>query len=75
MRSRVKDSVGSKFNYLLQVGQSNAHQVVIRDVQLEVAGKYRCEVSADAPTFHTDVVSSYMHVVCKYRHVTFTAFR
>ncbi|XP_049940952.1 uncharacterized protein LOC126417100 [Schistocerca serialis cubense] len=47
----------------VDIGQSNAHQVVLRDVQLELAGKYRCEVSADAPSFHTQVVASHMHVV------------
>ncbi|XP_068081906.1 synaptogenesis protein syg-2-like [Anabrus simplex] len=47
----------------VDVSQSGANQVVLRDVQLELAGKYRCEVSADAPTFHTEVVASHMHVV------------
>jgi hypothetical protein len=51
---------------LLQVSESGANQVVLRDVQIELAGKYRCEVSADAPTFHTEVVASHMYVACKY---------
>jgi hypothetical protein len=50
---------------MLQVSKSGANQVVLRDVQLELAGKYRCEVSADAPTFHTEVVVSHMHVACE----------
>jgi hypothetical protein len=50
---------------ILQVSQSGANKVVLRDVQIELAGKYRCEVSADAPTFHTEVVSSHMHVACE----------
>lgn len=42
---------------------SDTHQVVLKDVQSDLTGKYRCEVSADAPSFHTEMVSSYMHVV------------
>lgn len=49
-----------------QVSQSGPNQVVLRDVQRHLSGKYRCEVSADAPSFHTRIVSSWMHVVCKY---------
>uniref|UniRef100_A0A8D8WUI6 Ig-like domain-containing protein n=1 Tax=Cacopsylla melanoneura TaxID=428564 RepID=A0A8D8WUI6_9HEMI len=47
----------------VDVSQSGSNQVVLRDVQMDIAGKYRCEISADAPNFHTEVVSSYMHVV------------
>ncbi|GLV40278.1 beaten path IIIc [Carabus blaptoides fortunei] len=47
----------------VDVSKSGANEVVLRDVQLHMAGKYRCEVSADAPSFHTSMVSSYMHVV------------
>ena len=50
---------------ILQVSQSGANKVVLRDVQIELAGKYRCEVSADAPNFHTEVVAKHMHVACK----------
>lgn len=49
-----------------QVSQSGPNQVVLRDVQSYMTGKYRCEVSADAPSFHTKIVSSWMHVVCEY---------
>jgi hypothetical protein len=48
-----------------QLSLSGANKVVLRDVQIELAGKYRCEVSADAPTFHTEVVASHMYVACK----------
>lgn len=47
----------------VDVSKSGANEVVLRDVQFEIAGKYRCEVSADAPSFHTSMVASYMHVV------------
>jgi len=50
---------------MLQVGNSGANQVVLRDVQLELSGKYRCEVSADAPSFHTEVVTTHLHVACE----------
>lgn len=51
---------------LLQISASGPDRVVLRDVQKELAGKYRCEVSADAPNFHTQVVSTHMHVVREY---------
>jgi len=50
---------------ILQVSESGAYKVVLRDVQLELSGKYRCEVSADAPSFHTEVVTTHLHVACK----------
>ncbi|KAG8280208.1 hypothetical protein J6590_086719 [Homalodisca vitripennis] len=46
-----------------EVVASGAEMVVLRDVQKFLSGKYRCEVSSDAPHFHTEVVSGYMHVV------------
>ncbi|CAH0392752.1 unnamed protein product [Bemisia tabaci] len=48
---------------LYLVSLSGAKQVVLKDVKMELAGKYRCEVSADAPSFHTVMVSAHMHVV------------
>ncbi|XKL63249.1 hypothetical protein PGB90_005613 [Kerria lacca] len=47
----------------VDVSLSGPNEVVLRDVQKNLTGKYRCEVSADAPSFHTQVVSSHMHVV------------
>lgn len=47
----------------VDLSQSDAHQLVLRDVQLELAGKYGCEVSTDVPHFYTEVVASRMHVV------------
>uniref|UniRef100_A0A1B6CNQ3 Ig-like domain-containing protein n=1 Tax=Clastoptera arizonana TaxID=38151 RepID=A0A1B6CNQ3_9HEMI len=46
----------------VDINASGADRVVLRDVQKELSGKYRCEVSADAPNFHTKVVSTHMHV-------------
>ncbi|XP_058122343.1 uncharacterized protein LOC131293164 [Anopheles ziemanni] len=42
---------------------SNESQVVMRAVETNYSGKYRCEVSADAPSFHTIIVSGDMEVV------------
>ncbi|GAB1862305.1 Ig-like domain-containing protein [Camponotus japonicus] len=44
------------------INQSDAHQVVLKDVQPNHTGKYRCEVSGDSPSFTTLMVYSYMHV-------------
>ncbi|XP_059475985.1 uncharacterized protein LOC132196997 isoform X2 [Neocloeon triangulifer] len=47
----------------VDMDKSDTHLVVLRSVTLEMSGRYRCEVSADAPTFHTAMVARWMHVV------------
>jgi hypothetical protein len=47
----------------LQISQSNAWTVALRDVQRDLTGFYKCEVSADAPLFHTEIKSGLMIVV------------
>jgi len=49
-----------------QTNRSDAHQVVLKDLQPNHTGKYRCEVSGDSPSFNTVMVSGYMHVASKY---------
>lgn len=44
---------------------SNASQVIVSQVETSISGKFSCEVSADAPTFHTMLVSSDMEIVGK----------
>ncbi|KYN20144.1 hypothetical protein ALC57_07434 [Trachymyrmex cornetzi] len=46
-----------------QKTESNATQVVLTKLELEAAGAYSCEVSADAPSFHTAIVYAAMNVV------------
>ncbi|KAL5281384.1 hypothetical protein ACFFRR_005028 [Megaselia abdita] len=43
--------------------ESNQSNVLLTDVQNGIAGKYSCEVSADAPTFNTAIDSGEMEVV------------
>jgi hypothetical protein len=50
---------------LLQISQSNAWTVALQDVQRELTGFYKCEVSADAPLFHTEIKTGLMIVVGK----------
>lgn len=38
-----------------QMSQSDNKSVTIRSVQRDQTGYYKCEVSADAPLFHTDI--------------------
>ncbi|XP_008205979.1 beaten path Ic isoform X2 [Nasonia vitripennis] len=47
----------------VDLNKSDEHTVVLKNVEADLAGKYRCEVSTDAPTFITRMESSYMHVV------------
>nr|CAI5861118.1 unnamed protein product [Callosobruchus analis] len=46
--------------------KSNPYEVVLRNVQPEATGKYKCEVSSDAPNFYTVMESAYLFVVSKY---------
>ncbi|KAG5894510.1 hypothetical protein JTB14_026893 [Gonioctena quinquepunctata] len=46
--------------------KSSPFKVVLRNVQPEVTGRYKCEVSSDAPNFYTHMQSGYMYVIGKY---------
>lgn len=41
---------------------SNAKNVTLLSVSREISGEFQCEVSADAPSFHTQVLSTPMTV-------------
>ncbi|KAI5750660.1 hypothetical protein M8J77_000117 [Diaphorina citri] len=43
--------------------ESNANRLILNSVQLEATGRYSCEVSADAPSFQTSIVTSNMDIV------------
>ncbi|XP_015587348.1 uncharacterized protein LOC107264028 [Cephus cinctus] len=47
----------------VNISESNATQIVLNDLELDSAGTYSCEVSADAPSFHTAIASAVMNVV------------
>jgi hypothetical protein len=41
-------------NNLFQLAESNATVVTLLEADIDTSGKYRCEVSAEAPSFHTE---------------------
>ncbi|XP_054265293.1 uncharacterized protein LOC128988109 isoform X1 [Macrosteles quadrilineatus] len=43
--------------------QSNGSQLFLRQVTSSLSGQFNCEVSADAPSFHTAIVAANMDVV------------
>lgn len=47
----------------VDLSKSNANEVVLRHVQPEVTGKYKCEVSSDAPNFYTLTVSGSLYII------------
>ncbi|XP_068630686.1 uncharacterized protein [Battus philenor] len=47
----------------VDVSRSGAQQVVLRDASRGLSGRYRCEVSADAPFFHTVYKSAILRVI------------
>jgi hypothetical protein len=51
--------------FVWQVSLSDARNVTLLDVQKQLTGFYKCEVSADAPLFHTDIKFASMTVVGK----------
>ncbi|XP_051159976.1 uncharacterized protein LOC127280772 [Leptopilina boulardi] len=50
-------------NLRVNIERSNATQVTLDNVDIDSADTYSCEVSADAPSFHTAIVSGNMKVV------------
>ncbi|CAH0728817.1 unnamed protein product, partial [Brenthis ino] len=55
--------VFSQTGISVDISRSGAQQVVLRGASRLLSGRYRCEVSADAPFFHTVYKSAYMRVV------------
>jgi len=51
---------------VLQVSKSNSHDVTLVNLSRELTGKYKCEVSAGSPTYHTMIKEAKMEVVGKY---------
>ncbi|XP_077295485.1 uncharacterized protein LOC143917774 [Arctopsyche grandis] len=47
----------------VDVSDSDDRRVTLIGVKRDLAGEYQCEVSADAPLFHTDIKSAAMMVV------------
>ncbi|VVD05688.1 unnamed protein product, partial [Leptidea sinapis] len=47
----------------VDLSQSDHHQVRIVNLNRRLSGDYQCEVSADAPLFHTDIRSAPLTVV------------
>lgn len=44
---------------------SNGREVTLKDITLKSTANYRCEVSAEAPTFASAQDGGRMEVVCK----------
>ena len=49
----------------VQLDESNANRLVLRSITAETAGRFRCEVSAEAPSFETVSGHADMTVVRK----------
>ncbi|KAJ0179960.1 hypothetical protein K1T71_004551 [Dendrolimus kikuchii] len=47
----------------VDISRSGARRVVLQQAIPAMAGRFRCEVSADAPTFHTEIRSAPLEVV------------
>lgn len=54
-------------SYVFQVSDSNSKQVTLTDVERETSGEFKCEVSADAPLFHTEIRAAHLLVAGKYQ--------
>nr|XP_023012299.1 uncharacterized protein LOC111502444 [Leptinotarsa decemlineata] len=50
---------------------SNATHVVLKNVSTAMSGKFSCEVTADQPSFFTDMKTAHL-VVTKMKYVTFS---
>ena len=61
-------------NDAMQLVQSSGHSVVLTNVASSASGHYKCEISAEAPSFETDTREAILHVVgqCTCNHsITF----
>lgn len=54
------------FFHCSQTDKSTSRKVTLKDVSLRTSGKYKCEVSAEAPSFHTDSGTGQLLVVREY---------
>lgn len=48
---------------LIQLAHSDATSVTLRGVTRDLTGQFQCEVSEDAPLFHTDIRFAVMQVI------------
>jgi len=46
--------ITKKYIYL-QPAPSNSSYIILKSVEPSISGKYICEISADAPSFHTEI--------------------
>lgn len=53
-------------SFLFQMSISNSKTVVLQSVSLNTSGVFRCEVSAEAPSFTSAQSEARMEVVCKW---------
>lgn len=51
------------FSFRLQTSKSNRSYITLKSVEPSISGKYVCEISADAPSFHTVIQGKDMEVV------------
>lgn len=51
---------------MFQLGLSDSKKVVLRNVNLKSSGLYKCEVSAEGPSFGSGESEARMEVVCKF---------
>lgn len=51
---------------MFQNPRSNSRQVTLKQVTIRSSGVYRCEVSGEAPYFHSAHSEARMEVVCEY---------
>lgn len=44
------------------MSRSNSREVTLTNVERETSGEFKCEVSADAPLFHTEIRAAHLLV-------------
>ena len=55
-----------EFNPILQKSQSSEEEILLRSVDLDTTGMYRCEISGEAPLFQTASREAVLAVVGKF---------
>lgn len=56
---------------IFQMNRSNGEQVLLRRLDLSLAGNFSCEVTADSPSFATQIATKLIDVVGKIAIILF----
>ncbi len=73
-QSNLNLYLNKKCGFFWQADQSTETEIILRSVDLDTTGLFRCEISGEAPLFQTAYREAVMAVVGKYLPLTVQIF-